>query len=313
VLLRLLSGMGMGAFMTGSIIVLSDIEDEPQRLRAMGFYRAAVIIGVLVGPIIGGAVAELGGYRSAFFVQVAVCAAASSWSYLRLPADTGRSRAGAAQSEVPAWHVEIRALLANRNLVLVSLVTFNMFFMLTGARQAIIPLLGEDRLQLEAGGLGLLFALISLANLVSLWPASRLGQRFGPKPVIVVSGITSALSLVAFAAAQGLGLFLIGAVLMGVGSGLASLTSASYAAGVAPPDARGSAMGLYQAVGDSGFVVGPLLLGWVAAVAGLSAGLIVNAVLALVVSIAFAFAASSSSRYGIQVHAKGQVMDREQR
>jgi MFS family permease len=294
VLLRLVTGVGVGCFMTGSIIVLSDIDDEADRLHAIGLYRAAVIIGVLVGPIAGGAVGQGVGYRATFFLQVAVCAAASLWSYVRLPATA--ARAGGTRAAPRRWHEDVRALLANRDLVLVSLVTFNMFFMLTGARQAIVPLIGEDRLGIDAGGLGVLFAIISLANLLSLWPASRLGRRYGPKPVIVASGVACAISLCVFAAADNNATFLLGGVLMGVGSGLASPTTAAYAAGVAPSDARGSAMGLYQAVGDSGFVVGPLLLGWIAAAAGLSAGLVFNAALALVVSAVFAVAATAGSR-----------------
>jgi MFS family permease len=267
-----------------------------ERLRSISLFRAAVIVGVLVGPIMGGYAADAGGYRIAFFLQVVVCAAASVWALAQVPIDSGHRSATGTRKPGRAWHVELRALVANRDLMLVSLVTFNMFFMLTGARVAIIPLLGEQRFNIDAGGLGLLFGLISLANLLSIWPANRLGRRYGPKPIIVVSGVFCALSLVVFASAQVMGLFLVGGVLMGVGSGLASPTTAVYAAGVAPSEARGSAMGMYQALGDSGFVVGPLLLGWIAASSGFVAGLVVNAVLAVVVSVAFAVAATSGSR-----------------
>jgi MFS family permease len=297
ILLRLVAGIGTGAFMTASIVLLSDIGNEAERIRAIAAYRAAVIVGVLVGPVVGGLAAEIGGPRLAFFFQATVCAFASLWSYLRIPADV--SPFNAAATNRPAhtpFHIEVRALLANRDLVLVSLVTFNMFFMLTGARQAIIPLLGEDRLGLEAGGLGLLFGLISLTNLLSIWPAARIGRRYGPKPVIVASGCVSALSLVVFAAAQNTVTFALGGALMGIGTGLASPTTASYAAGVSPSASRGSAMGLYQTVGDSGFVVGPLLLGWIAVVAGMSAGLLFNAGVALIVSAAFALCATSGAR-----------------
>jgi DHA1 family multidrug resistance protein-like MFS transporter len=296
VVLRLLSGVGQGVFMTGSIIVLSDITDAAERLRAISLYRAAVIIGVLVGPIAGGFAAEAGGYRVAFFLQAAVCVVATVWSYLRLPAHGAPSRRSGDAREPAAWHVELRSLLANRDLVLVSLVTFNMFFMLTGARVVIIPLLGEERFQLDAGGLGLLFGLISLANLLSIWPANHLGRRFGTKPIIVVSGVLSAVSLGVFASANGASLFVVGGLLMGAGSGLASPTTASYAATVAPSDARGSAMGMYQTVGDSGFVVGPLLLGWIAASSSFVVGLAFNAALAVVVSIVFGLAATTGSR-----------------
>jgi MFS family permease len=115
----------------------------------------------------------------------------------------------------------------------------------------------------------------------------------------VASGVACAISLGVFAAANNNVMFVLGGILMGVGSGLASPTTAAYAAGIAPSEARGSAMGLYQAVGDSGFVVGPLLLGWIAAAAGLSAGLVFNAVLALAVSAVFAVAATAGSRTAV--------------
>jgi MFS family permease len=294
ILLRLVSGIGMGAFMTGSIVLLSDIDDEAERLSAIGLFRAAVILGVLTGPIAGGAVAQVGGYRLAFFLQAAVCAAASLWCFLRVPVDSiAHDRSRASQT---TWLTDMRAVLRNRNLVLVGLVTFNVFFTLTGARQAIVPLLAEDRFGVHVGGLGVLFALISFADLLSLWPASRLGRRFGPKPVIVASGGAFALSLVAFAGAHSMAQLFLGGFLMGVGSGLASPTTASYAASVAPASARGSAMGTYQAIGDSGFVIGPLLLGGIASLSGLGAGLLANAGLAILVSVVFALAATSGRR-----------------
>jgi MFS family permease len=301
--LRLLSGVGMAAFMTGSIIMLSDIEDEGVRLRAIGLFRAAVILGLLTGPIVGGAVAELGGYRTAFLLQAAVCAGASSWSYARLPRDGGSEATAVRRTARRPLHQEIRSLLANRDLLLVSFVTFNVFFMLTGARVALLPLLAEARLDISAGGLGLLFGLISLADLLALWPAGRLGRTYGPKPVIVASGGIMALGLLTFAAAHASSMFVLGAVLMGVGTGLASPTTASYAAGAAPRDGRGSAMGLYQTVGDLGFVVGPLLLGSIAGSQGFGAGLWCNAVLAVGVSIAFAAGASSRRPKGHDDHA----------
>jgi MFS family permease len=297
VALRLMSGSGTGAFMTGSIIVLSDIDDEAERLRSIGAYRAAIIIGVLIGPIVGGAVAEVAGFRAAFGVQVLVAAGASLWSFLRLPRSGPPARADGS-GRPPPWTAEIRALMANRDLVLVSLVTFTIFFTLTGARQAIIPLLGDERLGLSAGGLGVLFGLISLANLLSIWPASQFGRSHGPKPVIVVSGLVTAASLIAFALTHDMTMFLVGGILMGVGSGLASPTTASYAAGVAPSESRGSAMGLYQAVGDSGFVIGPLLLGWIASGWGFGAGLLVNAGVSLAAALAFALLASGRRRGG---------------
>ncbi|MFQ5878621.1 MAG: MFS transporter [Dehalococcoidia bacterium] len=299
---RFLGGAGTGLFMTGSIILLSDIQDSSDRMRAISLYRAAIMVGVTLGPVIGGLVAELAGFRAPFFVVAGLATMAALWSYGRVP-ETRQEAEGRIVQDGTAAEQSLRArlglVMGDANLLLVSLVTFNMFFILIGARQSIIPLIANERIGIGAGALGGIFALISVSNLLSIWPAGYFADRFGRKRVIVPSGLISAGSLLLFAFSRELSTFVVAAVIMGVGTGLASPSTATYAADIAPARARGAAMGLYQTLGDSGFVVGPMLLGWLAEVSDFGWALAFNAALAIVASLLFgAFARDSLASKG---------------
>lgn len=287
---RFLAGAGTGLFMTGSIILLSDIQDSSDRVRAMSLYRAAIMVGVTLGPVVGGPLAEFAGFRTPFFVVAGLATMAALWSYGRIPQvrQTGDDRIvrQGAPGELPL-QARLALVIGDTNLLLVSLVTFTMFFILIGARLSIIPLIADERIGIGTGALGGIFALISISNLLSIWPAGHFADRFGRKWVIIPSGLISGGSLLLFAVSQELGTFVVAAVAMGVGTGLTSPVTAAYAADIAPAQARGAAMGLYQTLGDSGFVAGPLLLGWLAEVSNFGLALAFNAALAVGAAVLF--------------------------
>jgi MFS family permease len=298
VAVRLLVGAGNGTFMTGSLILLSDIADARRRVRAISLYRASVIVGVTAGPLLGGLVAKGAGLRAPFFVVSGLTASAAIWSFRVGP--EGRRHAVASASDEaaprPTLRNRLRLVTGNLDLLLVSVMTFGMFFVLMGSRLSVLPFMARDRIGLDAAGLGGVFALISLFNLLSLWPAAHLGRRIGRKMLIVVSGAVTVLSLVLFAQAHYLAPFLAAAALMGVGTGLASPSTATYAAEAAPVHAMGTAMGLYQMLGDSGFVIGPLVMGTLAATSGFGPALLFNAGLVVVSSVLFAMFAQDQAR-----------------
>jgi MFS transporter, DHA1 family, tetracycline resistance protein len=124
---------------------------------------------------------------------------------------------------------------------------------------------------------------------VTLWEAMQLvfspvlgalSDRFGRRPIVLLSNFGLGLDYILMALAQSLPLLLIGRVLSGITS--ASFTVAgAYIADVTPPEKRAAGFGMLGAAFGLGFVVGPALGGllgsvhprlpfWVAA--GLSLG-----------------------------------------
>ncbi|QDH68779.1 TCR/Tet family MFS transporter [Marilutibacter alkalisoli] len=88
-----------------------------------------------------------------------------------------------------------------------------------------------------------------------------LSDRFGRRPVILLSCLGLGLDFVFMALAPTLAWLLVGRIISGITS--ASFTTANaYVADVVPPDQRAKSYGMLGAAFGIGFVVGPLLGGW---------------------------------------------------
>lgn len=271
---RFVAGAGSAMFMTGAITLVTDISTPENRARMLSLFQGSLLLGVSIGPALGGLTAELLGLRAPFVVVGALAAGCTIWAARVMP-ETHRSPAApdiaSASEEItpPSTAASsLRPLFTNMGFTLVSLFTFSIFFTRTGARQTIIPLLGDDRLGLTAGSLGAVFAMMALLNLATIGPAGAWADRFGRKRVIVPSAFLTAIGLGLFAITGNLALFLVAAVVQAIGTGLSGPAPAAYAADVIPAKARGLGMGLYRTYSDIGFVAGPLLLGRLADATG---------------------------------------------
>jgi MFS transporter, DHA1 family, tetracycline resistance protein len=88
-----------------------------------------------------------------------------------------------------------------------------------------------------------------------------LSDRYGRRPIILISNFGLAADFVLLALAPNLWWLLVARLLSGVVS--ASVTTANaYIADVTPPEGRAKAFGLLGAAFGVGFVVGPMLGGW---------------------------------------------------
>jgi len=289
---RFVAGIGSAMFMTAAITLVTDISTPENRGRMLSLYQGSLLVGVSAGPAVGGAMAELFGLRSPFLLVGVLAALCAVWALRAMPETHRRAPVSEASSEAvrarPTAAASLRPLLGNVPLLLVSMVTFSIFFTRTGSRQTVLALQGNEELGLSAGALGGVFAMMALINLVTIAPSGAWADRFGRKRVIVPSAFLAAGALVLFAVTSDLTMFLIAAVLLALGTGLSGPAPAAYAADVIPENARGLGMGLFRTYSDIGFVVGPPLLGWIADATGdFGWALALNAVLIATCALAF--------------------------
>ena len=126
----------------------------------------------------------------------------------------------------------------------------------------ILPLLPFYAEEFHAGRLaiGMVFASYSLAQLVFAPWLGRLSDRFGRRPVMLVSIAGSVAAHLLFATAGSVGMLLVARSLAGVAAANYGIAQA-YLADVTPPAERSQAMGLVGAAFGLGFVIGPALGG----------------------------------------------------
>ena len=106
--------------------------------------------------------------------------------------------------------------------------------------------------------------------IVAIYPAAwgvfqlftgTLSDRFGRKPFIVSGMLVQAAALWFIISAEGYGLWITGAIILGLGTAMVYPTLQAAISDVAAPDWRASSMGVYRFWRDSGYAFGALLAG----------------------------------------------------
>jgi MFS family permease len=150
-----------------------------------------------------------------------------------------------------------------------------------------VPLVGYNQAGLSRSQVGLGLTLVSVLNLAVLAPAGVLTDRAGRKAAIVIGVVATGLAMATFVFSTSLALFLASSAILGASRGLTGPAPNAYVVELAPAGRQGMALGLFRFFGDIGFVVGPVLLGWIADLAGYRSALGFDAVLMLALAVAF--------------------------
>lgn len=146
----------------------------------------------------------------------------------------------------------------------------------------VLHFLGGDTVR-AADMLGLFGTVWALMQFVFSPVQGALSDRFGRKPVIVISNIGLGLDYVLMAVAPAISWLFVGRVISGITAASIS-TAYAYVADVTPPERRSARFGVLGAAFGAGFILGPALGGiagnvdprlpfWIAAALSLANGL----------------------------------------
>ena len=265
---RLIAGAGAGVVLTAGLIVLADIASPASRGRMLAIYQGVFLFAVGIGPFPGGFLAERFGLEVPFLVYAVMGAAVTviAWFGVAETRDVGGVPVGGA---VVRLRDQVQALLGNLGFRLVCFIGLVGALARTGGLFSIVPILGRERLALSATEIGFGFALGSIVGLLVTYPAGYMADRFGRKAVIVPATVLIGVSMLAFSFAGDYGWFLAACLIWGAAITASGAAPAAYAADAAPQGMNAAAMGSYRMLSDMGYVVGPILLGWLGDVGGL--------------------------------------------
>lgn len=294
---RFVAGAGSAGVLTGGQIVLADIAEPHNRGRVMAIYQGVFLISVGAGAWPGGWLATNYGLAAPFWANALLAAIVTVIAWMFVPETKDRSAPAPAHTAAQpnlGFLAQTRYLLRSEGLVLISLVSLAAAFARTGGLFNVIPLYAEQEIGLEPDQIGLGLGMVSFLGLLLVYPSGVLVDRVGRKWVIVPSTILSGIAMLAFGAATGFAAFLVASVFWATASGISGASPGAYAADVAPPGMTAPAMGLYRALADVGYVLGPLALGAVSDLAGPVASLWVTAAVLFAVGTTFALRAAET-------------------
>lgn len=296
---RFIAGAGAAVVITTAQIVVADISEPANRGRMMSIYMATFLFAVGIGPLPGGLLAEHVSLSAPFIACALLGGVVGVLAWWRMPETRPESLSAVSREGGAARVTASRArweLATSRAFVLISMVSFCTFFARTGALFALIPTMGEDKLGLSAGEIGLGLSAISIVGLGLAYPSGVLVDRFGRKAVIVPSLVLHGLATLLFLGAGSYAGFLLACSVWASASGLASSGPTAYAADIAPPGRMAATMGTYRMLADFGYVVGPIALGLIADARSTEFALFLTAVLLVAAGVAFALLAPETYR-----------------
>jgi MFS family permease len=274
-----------GGVMAGNIgaaqAYVSDITTPETRAKGMGLVGAAIGLGFIFGPAIGGV---LGGesVETANFLlpasvaaAITVAAAVGALLFLKesLPAHLRHAPAG---TDVRPWRARLTAALGRRSLVML-IVTGFLSLTAWAQFESIFALWANAQLAYGPRQIGFLLTLLGLIGaLLQGGAIGLLTRRFGHRRLVLTSLVLQAAGYGVIAAAEALPLVLGACVLLAAGSSLFNPSVASLVSQQAAPHERGAILGTYQAASALGRVVGPAFAGLVFALGGSAAPFLVS-------------------------------------
>ena len=295
-LARFIAGAGAACVLTGGQIVLADIASPGNRGRVMSIYQGVFLFSVGAGAFPGGWLADRYGLASPFWANAVLAGIVTILAWVFVPETRGlreEPRTAAGGLAMP-FRDQVRTVAHVPGFALVCLVSFASFFARTGGLFNVIPLLADDQIGLSPDQIGIGIGMISIMGLILVYPSGMLVDRFGRKAVIVPSTLLTGFAILGFGIAGSFAGFLLSSVIWSAASGMSGAAPAAYTADIAPPGLTAPTLGLYRAIADSGYVVGPLALGIISDVQSPMAALVVTSVLLVGSGLLFAFRAPES-------------------
>ena len=269
-----LIGAGFAAWMLGRQLYIADHCEIHETGRAVAAMAGLQRVGFLIGPGVGGVVAEATSYSLTFLSAAALIIVAAGFA-ISFSRATGEHAIASSLSLGPTFrimrnHARIFATAGSAALSLQ---------LMRATRMLLIPLFGIQ-LGLDAAAIGLIYSISAAIDMCLFYPVGVIVDRHGRKWSAVPSLLMFALGLLLLPLATSFWSLLVLACGLGfangLGTGVVMIIGTDLSRGA---EDRSQFLGVWRLIGDVGMSGAPLLSAALVSVASLAAASIVVAVL----------------------------------
>lgn len=265
---RFLQGIFAGTI-SASVALVASVTPSRHSGLALGLIQSAVFVGAACGPLCGGLVADMFGYRATF--QIGSVAVLLGGLLIYFGTEENFVPPGA--EELPDLKINLRSLLSNKNFIIAIGILLAVRFANTIVNPS-FPLVIRDILTGDQSlniATGTIMALAGLTGAFSACLLGFVGDRVGHKQILIFCSLCSALTASAHAfadsvASMALVHLLFGFTIAGTMPAANSLISLHI-------DSRhtGKAFGVASAISMTGLAFGPWTGGLLASTLGIRA------------------------------------------
>jgi multidrug resistance protein len=259
---RLVQGAADGMTWIVGFAMIADLYGPEERGRAMGLAMAGSTLGIIIGPVFGGWLYQVGGIRLPFLIVAAMALIDLAVFAVVAPRTKGTGASA-----------PLRRVLTHRPVAITALVVIaggGTIAML----EPVIPLVMRSRLGLGPAAIGTLFGIAAVASTTMHPISGRLSDRWGAMPIMMIGLIGSAFVLPLLNFATDFRSAAFAMVPMWIVFSMIVTPSLAYMAQVASAagfEAYGVVYGVYNMAWAIGLMIAPALGGFVLERAGLEA------------------------------------------
>lgn len=277
--LTFVSGFSTSILLTTVVATIRMNVPAELRGRALAGVGGALRVGMLIGPVLGGAIAERVGTPTLFILR-SVAFAGGMVAFITGTATMVLSTAAPQKRRTPLTAVADvwNDLRGRRRAVLTVGLAILILSILRSSREIILPLWGSH-VGFSPGQIGVAMSIGAAFDLLLFFPAGIISDRWGRRTAAgLCLGIFS-VGLFAILPAYTYLAFIAAASLIGFGNGFGAGINMTTGADLAPDRSIAEFLGLWRLYGDLGSAGGPILVGALAAAIAIGPAITVTALL----------------------------------
>ncbi len=258
---RAIVGIGSAIELTASLTYIGRITTIETRGRNIALFQSAGTSAQIIGPTIGGLIADIAGRRSIFFVA-ALFSTIGAMLVSKMKFSKNTIESNRRKGLIPSYSDMIE-ILRDIRVIAISGSAFAMFFLFSGVRGTMIPLFGAGQFQLSSSQIGLVFSLTSLTILMVLFFIThRLERIIGRSSLLPISLSVCSISVLILSFSSDFMTLAVLSIPLGIGFGLLQPIPFATIIDFSNPAKGGLSMGILRTIADLGLIIGPMMVGW---------------------------------------------------
>ncbi len=180
-LLRAIDGVGAAALWPTAFATVADVADPEERATAMSLFNVTYLVGVAMGPLLGGLVNDYTGHMtSSFWLAGLLFAVTALIGYLAIPRVLPRHHTET-HHDAERPHMNLREIWEAAKLVPDTLVLGFFCFLSIGLVMLLVKLFAMEVLHLSESGYGLMLLPPALVFAVFSVPAGKAADTWGKR------------------------------------------------------------------------------------------------------------------------------------
>ena len=274
---RAVGGFGSSMFSVAAGSILLRAVDDDHRARAQSLYNGSFLVGMMAGPVVGGALSGFSLRAPMIIYGFLLIIASLSGAFLLRNSALAAKPTAKQERET----ITLRSALALKPYRIALFISFCTAWVLFGMSRSILPLFMVEEIKVSPSFMGLGFTITTIVNGLLLLKAGKLSDINGRRYSAVIGTSFLTPFILAMALTTEPWMFIAASVIVGFGGAFLSTTPSAIVGDVLEGKG-GQVIGLFQMSGDAGAMIAPVVLGAIADGYGFRPAFLASAVLMII-------------------------------